>query len=354
MRTVLGITLVLAALATPALAGLQTQTFDTAPTLASSQTPGAWYTDRYAPAIFEQSFFDGDNRLRVGVRSGDSQANRPGGYGSDFYNYQGRKFDTPGTGFGSFVSVDLYADTAWQNGTRAGIWATASNGNLSYPIIEFAVGADNSAYGGSSNFTGLRWWQSGIGWTEALAMSADDAWHNLKIELTPTDVLFYHNDVQFASVGNLGADSFDNIILQAHNQGVAGEYDVYWDNLTYSVIPAPGAVLLGAIAAPSSAASTAPSARSAPSAATPSSSTASRAPYVYDVDGNRYVDLVGTWGPAIVGHATPRSSPPSRSPPRGASASAPAAPPKPSSPRSSPALPSVDLVRFVNSGTEAA
>lgn len=28
-------------------------------------------------------------------------------------------------------------------------------------------------------------------------------------------------------------------------------------------------------------------------------------PYVFDIDGNRYVDLVGSWGPAIVGHAHP-------------------------------------------------
>src|SRR5947209_3249567 len=28
-------------------------------------------------------------------------------------------------------------------------------------------------------------------------------------------------------------------------------------------------------------------------------------PYVFDVDGNRYGDLVGSWGPAIVGHAHP-------------------------------------------------
>jgi len=28
-------------------------------------------------------------------------------------------------------------------------------------------------------------------------------------------------------------------------------------------------------------------------------------PYLFDVDGNRYVDLVGSWGSAIVGHAHP-------------------------------------------------
>jgi glutamate-1-semialdehyde 2,1-aminomutase len=28
-------------------------------------------------------------------------------------------------------------------------------------------------------------------------------------------------------------------------------------------------------------------------------------PYVYDVDGNRYVDFVGSWGPLVLGHADP-------------------------------------------------
>ena len=28
-------------------------------------------------------------------------------------------------------------------------------------------------------------------------------------------------------------------------------------------------------------------------------------PYLFDVDGNRYVDLVGSWGSAIVGHTHP-------------------------------------------------
>src|SRR5512144_2237769 len=28
--------------------------------------------------------------------------------------------------------------------------------------------------------------------------------------------------------------------------------------------------------------------------------------HVFDVDGNEYIDYVGTWGPAILGHAHPR------------------------------------------------
>src|SRR5438105_10234705 len=29
-------------------------------------------------------------------------------------------------------------------------------------------------------------------------------------------------------------------------------------------------------------------------------------PYLYDLDGNRYLDYCGSWGPLILGHAHPR------------------------------------------------
>src|SRR6266567_1028629 len=29
-------------------------------------------------------------------------------------------------------------------------------------------------------------------------------------------------------------------------------------------------------------------------------------PYLYDIDGHRYLDYVGSWGPLILGHAHPR------------------------------------------------
>src|ERR1700719_4388974 len=29
-------------------------------------------------------------------------------------------------------------------------------------------------------------------------------------------------------------------------------------------------------------------------------------PYLFDVDGNQYLDYVGSWGPLILGHAHPR------------------------------------------------
>ena len=33
--------------------------------------------------------------------------------------------------------------------------------------------------------------------------------------------------------------------------------------------------------------------------------TSGKGPYVRDADGNEYVDLVGQWGPALLGHAHP-------------------------------------------------
>jgi glutamate-1-semialdehyde 2,1-aminomutase len=44
--------------------------------------------------------------------------------------------------------------------------------------------------------------------------------------------------------------------------------------------------------------------------------------HVWTVDGDELIDYVGTWGPAILGHAHPRSLPPSRPPPTTAPASA--------------------------------
>jgi glutamate-1-semialdehyde 2,1-aminomutase len=76
--------------------------------------------------------------------------------------------------------------------------------------------------------------------------------------------------------------------------------------------------------------------------------------HVYDVDRNRYVDLVGTWGPAIVGHAEPRVvAAVQRAAARGLSFGACCAAEAQLAEIICEALPSVDLLRFVNSGTEA-
>lgn len=76
--------------------------------------------------------------------------------------------------------------------------------------------------------------------------------------------------------------------------------------------------------------------------------------YIHDVDGNQYIDLVGTWGPAIVGHAHPQVvAAVQEAAARGLSFGACCAAEAELGELVCAALPSVELVRFVNSGTEA-
>jgi glutamate-1-semialdehyde 2,1-aminomutase len=77
-------------------------------------------------------------------------------------------------------------------------------------------------------------------------------------------------------------------------------------------------------------------------------------PYIFDADGDRYVDLVGSWGPAIVGHAHPTVvEVVCATAERGLSFGACCALEADLAEILINALPSVENVRFVNSGTEA-
>ncbi len=76
--------------------------------------------------------------------------------------------------------------------------------------------------------------------------------------------------------------------------------------------------------------------------------------YVFDVDGNRYVDLVGSWGPAIVGHAHPTVvEAVQAAAARGLSFGACCAAEAELAEMIVGAMPSIEMIRFVNSGTEA-
>lgn len=76
--------------------------------------------------------------------------------------------------------------------------------------------------------------------------------------------------------------------------------------------------------------------------------------YLFDVDGNRYIDYVGSWGPLILGHADPRVvEAVTRAAQRGTSYGAPTEAETRLAELVIEAFPSIELVRFVNSGTEA-
>ena len=78
--------------------------------------------------------------------------------------------------------------------------------------------------------------------------------------------------------------------------------------------------------------------------------------YIYDADGNRYIDLVGSWGPAIVGHSHPRVvGAVQKAAARGLSFGACCGLEAELAERIIAAFPrgNVEMVRFVSSGTEA-
>lgn len=77
--------------------------------------------------------------------------------------------------------------------------------------------------------------------------------------------------------------------------------------------------------------------------------------YLYDLDGNRYVDYVGSWGPLILGHSHPRVVAAAVEAARnGSSFGAPTERETELAELIREAMPAVEMVRMVSSGTEAA
>lgn len=79
-----------------------------------------------------------------------------------------------------------------------------------------------------------------------------------------------------------------------------------------------------------------------------------RGAYLYDVDGNRYIDYIGSWGPMILGHGFPTVvEAVQEAAAKGMSFGAPTPGENDLAELIIEAVPSVEMVRLVNSGTEA-
>src|SRR5574339_128103 len=77
-------------------------------------------------------------------------------------------------------------------------------------------------------------------------------------------------------------------------------------------------------------------------------------PYLYDVDGNRYIDYVLSWGPLITGHAHPNVVKAIQDAAvKGTSYGAPSPLEVKLAKRIMDFMPNIEMLRFVNSGTEA-
>ncbi|MSR79521.1 MAG: glutamate-1-semialdehyde-2,1-aminomutase [Gemmataceae bacterium] len=79
-----------------------------------------------------------------------------------------------------------------------------------------------------------------------------------------------------------------------------------------------------------------------------------KGPWLFDLDGNRYLDFIGSWGPMILGHQHPKVMDAVRQAlDRGFSYGAPSEAESELASLVIEAVPTVEMVRFVNSGTEA-
>lgn len=88
---------------------------------------------------------------------------------------------------------------------------------------------------------------------------------------------------------------------------------------------------------------------------TPRFITRAEGPYFWDADGKRYIDYIGSWGPAIVGHAHPQViKAVQEAAARGLSFGAPTEGEIEIAEEICRLLPSVEQIRLVSSGTEAA
>lgn len=79
-----------------------------------------------------------------------------------------------------------------------------------------------------------------------------------------------------------------------------------------------------------------------------------KGPYLFDIDGNQYLDYIGSWGPMILGHAHPEVIEAiTLAAQKGTSFGAPTEAESELAEQIIEAVPSIEKVRLVNSGTEA-
>jgi parallel beta-helix repeat protein len=202
--------------------------------IAQTAAPGVWYTDRYAPGVFESYDFGGEMVLWHGIRAADSAANRPPAFSGAFYNTQGRKLDLNLSGSQQSMSIDLWLDSAMAgpDGRVAGLWGTAFNASdaiSAYPIIAFRNRAQN-APDFDPITPGFYAWNFSDWVLLREATSADyDQWHTLSIVWTVgAGVEYLVNGEPLLSLAQTSTTKLGDVILNAYNFGQ--DYDVYWDN----------------------------------------------------------------------------------------------------------------------------
>ena len=215
----------------------------------------AWVTDRYEPDAFVSENFLGDNRLRIGISTDDSAANRPGAFIGSFYDTQGRQRAV--TGLGSiwavsadvYVSADMIDDSSLRRtdlSARTGL--IGSETGADYPIIGIRQFDPADAYNPAAANIAATWrvWDADAGGWQNLANTITPGWNTLSIIASGASYEFGINGSTVYTDATVNGMNLTTAFLEAFNFGNEN-YSVHWDNLSVSV-PEPATCVLFGIA----------------------------------------------------------------------------------------------------------
>lgn len=226
---------------------------DVSPNLATT-VPGSFYTDRYAPTVFQlgNGIYGRNNVLQL--QAGTDAINRPNGQQGTFYNTQGMKMDVNTAGSWLFQS-DLYVAGAWATSrpgyVRTDIWATGTDdagfsNPTNYPILGF------TNYGGAARFRGYDV-NTGL-WQDYANTINFDAWNTLGMGFdagTNTFSYYVNGSLAGSVVGGNTSTGVANVMYQSYNFNdpslqVSGNPNeiVNWSNVQSSVVPEPSTYAL--------------------------------------------------------------------------------------------------------------
>jgi putative flippase GtrA len=228
-------------------AGAKTWTF-TDPTDLDDFAP-----DRKAPTEYGVEFFDGDNRLYLGVFGNDQAA-------STFHWTQGLTHKPSSAIGGTWIlSADLYLKEEWSAELppefRTDLWGETINASgqvCHYPIIGFGNTATNPNIEDENDINlpgGFQAWRIQDGSFQWFELKSADGyygtWVNLKVVGSPNTFEYFINDeLVFTDTNTNGTSALQRMFLQVKNFGlVDGEdvdYSAYYDNVRLeAVAPVP-------------------------------------------------------------------------------------------------------------------
>lgn len=201
--------------------------------VAATKTEGAWYPDRYPPAVFEGvPDFGGRAVIRHGVRTADGETLRPDPYKGGFYNTQGRKFEIGLNGANQSTSIELYLDPAWKDNPSqtAGVWGVgldAKDAVSAYPIVVW-----RNLPGETPGFYYFDYMS--LKGSYILLRPASDTdygnWHELKFTLrVGLGTEYFIDGVALGKTADPDTTRLQETILNVYNFG--SDYDVYWAGL---------------------------------------------------------------------------------------------------------------------------